>query len=149
MDLHATANLIKSEYAEKRAAAKERYLKLLDSDDKLLAAEKAMRAAILDDKTDEEIAELKRIRDSLIIAKGFSPDDFDPQPRCSICGDSGYNDGKYCDCVRSRASMAPAGSALPRFTLEDFDIAHFDGNDCGTSNSAYPARLLFFKTFPT
>ena len=30
MDLHATANLIKSEYAEKRAAAKERYLKLLD-----------------------------------------------------------------------------------------------------------------------
>lgn len=148
MDLHATANLIKSEYAEKRAAAKERYLKLLDSDDKLLAAEKAMRAAILDDKTDEEIAELKRIRDSLIIAKGFSPDDFDPQPRCSICGDSGYNDGKYCDCVRRRASMDPAGSALPRFTFEDCDLALFEGNDRDTMNAAYSAMKIFCKKFP-
>ena len=56
MDLKTAASLIKSEYAERQAAARERYIKLLDSDEALYAAEKTLRAAILDGKSDGEIA---------------------------------------------------------------------------------------------
>ena len=56
MDLKTAAGLIKSEYAERTAAAQERYLDLLSEDEELYAAEKNMRCAVLDGKSEEEIA---------------------------------------------------------------------------------------------
>ena len=50
MDLKTAAGLIKSEYAERTAAAQERYLDLLSEDEELYAAEKNMRCAVLDGK---------------------------------------------------------------------------------------------------
>lgn len=147
MDLKTAAGLIKSEYSARRAAAHERFLALLDLDEELYAAEKALRSAILDGKSEDETAALASARDGILARLGYAPADFNPPPRCAVCGDSGYHNGKYCDCVRRRASADPDGSALPRFTFSDCDLSVFDG-DRETMNAAYSAMKIFCEKFP-
>ena len=148
MNYQTAANLIKSEYAERQAAARERYIKLLDSDEALYAAEKALRAAILDGKSDGEIAALTAARDGIMARLGASPADFDPAPRCPVCGDSGYAGGRYCDCVRRRASREAGGSPTPAFTFADCDLSLFDDADRGTMDAAYSNMKIFCDKFP-
>ena len=101
MDRKTAANLIKSEYMARRAAARARFERLLDGDDALAAAEKAVRAAILDGKPDDETARLTAERDRLLAAHGVTADDIDPPPRCKICGDTGYDaNGRPCKCLK-------------------------------------------------
>lgn len=148
MDRKTAANLIKSEYMARRAAARARFGKLLDGDDALAAAEKAVRAAILDGKPDDETARLTAERDRLLSAHGVTTDDIDPPPRCKICGDTGYVGGRFCDCVRRRASAETSNSPIPAFTFSDCDLSLFGGNDCGTMITAYNKMRIFCDKFP-
>ena len=148
MDCKTAANLIKSEYMARRAAAHARFEKLLDCDDALAAAEKAVRAAILDGKPDDETARLTAERDRLLAAHGVTTDDIDPPPRCKICGDTGYVGGRFCDCVRRRASAETSNSPIPAFTFADCDMSVFSGRDRETMDAAYSAMRVFCDKFP-
>lgn len=148
MDRKTAANLIKSEYMARRAAARARFERLLDGDDALAAAEKAVRAAILDGKSDDETARLTAERDRLLAAHGVTTEDLDPPPRCKICGDTGYVGGRFCDCVRRRASAETSGSLLPAFTFSDCDMSLFGGNDRDTMKAAYDKMRIFCEKFP-
>ena len=148
MDLKTAAGLIKSEYAERTAAAQERYLDLLSEDEELYAAEKNMRCAVLDGKSEEEIAARVAERDKLLAGYGLTPADFSPPPKCRICNDTGYVNGRYCDCVRRRASRESDGSSIPAFTFGDCDISLFAGPDRETINAAYSAMKIFCDKFP-
>lgn len=148
MDCKTAANLIKSEYMARRAAARARFERLLDGDDALAAAEKAVRAAILDGKPDDETARLTAERDRLLSAHGVNTDDIDPPPRCKICGDTGYVGGRFCDCVRRRASAETSNSPIPAFTFADCDMSVFSGRDRETMDAAYSAMRVFCDKFP-
>ena len=148
MDCKTAANLIKSEYMARRAAARARFERLLDCDDALVAAEKAVRAAILDGKPDDETARLTAERDRLLAAHGVTTDDIDPPPRCKICGDTGYVGGRFCDCVRRRASAETSNSPIPAFTFADCDMSVFSGRDRETMDAAYSTMRVFCDKFP-
>ncbi len=148
MDRKTAANLIKSEYMARRAAARARFERLLDGDDALAAAEKAVRAAILDGKPDDETARLTAERDRLLAAHGVTADDIDPPPRCKICGDTGYVGGRFCDCVRRRASAETSNSPIPAFTFADCDMSLFDGYDRDVIKTAYDKMRIFCEKFP-
>lgn len=148
MDRKTAANLIKSEYSARRAAARARFLALLDADETLAEAEKKLRSAVLDGFSDKEIAELTARRDALLAAHGLSPADLDPQPSCPICGDTGYANGRYCECVLRRASLDADGSSVPPFTFADCDMSVFSGRDRETMDAAYSAMRVFCGKFP-
>lgn len=147
MDYATAANLIKSEYAARQAAAKTRYLALLNADDALYAAEKELRAAILGgDESGISAAEKKRAE--LLAPHGLTPADLDPAPLCPVCGDSGRVGGRYCECVRRRASRESREGGAPAFCFSDCNLSLFDGGDRDIMSAAYGAMKIFCDKFP-
>ncbi len=147
MDLKTAANLIRSEYAARCALAEELYRRLILASDELYEAEKAVRAATLDGKNAEETKALEEKRSAVIRSLGHDESEFRPAPRCKICGDSGYTDNGFCECVRRRASKETHGKGLPSFSFADCDVSLF-GDDVPMLESAYGTMKIFCKKFP-
>ena len=81
------------------------------------------------------LKEMKEQRESLLRKKlrllskgGFAQDYLDVKPVCSICGDTGYADGRKCACLKKLESeLLYAGSGLPQMlSRENFDTFRLD-----------------------
>lgn len=148
MNLRAAANLITNEYLARKANADARYRAALARCPELLAAEKAVRSAILDGKSDAEIAALNAEKARVITARGFNAADFTAAPRCAVCGDRGLVGDRFCDCVRRRAAKETVDYAAPPFTFDDCDFALFEGDALATAQLAFGKMRIFCEKFP-
>ena len=119
MNLRSAANLIRNEYRERQTAADEAYRRAMEAHPELYAAEKAVRAAVLDGA--DNVAELERRRDKLAAECGVKR----AAPRCAKCGDTGVVGNEYCDCVRRRAARETVGFSAPPFAFGDGDTDVF------------------------
>lgn len=78
--------------------------------------------------------DLNKSQNELFLAlesHGFSKDEFLPRRACHVCEDSGFVDGKLCDCVKKQIlSISQKESHLPENanTFEDFKDSIFEGN---------------------
>ena len=148
MNLKAAANLIVSEYRERKATADAEYRAALVRFPELLAAEKAVRCAMLDGKSDAEIARLEQEKADVLRSLGYNEDDFKAAPRCGVCGDTGYANGKFCDCARRRAAKESVDFSAPSFTFEDCDFSLLSGDALATAQIAFRNMKIFCEKFP-
>lgn len=148
MNLKSAANLIENEYRARKAAAETAYRTALLRYPELLAAEKNVRAAILDGKTDEQISMLKEKRAEVMLSLGLDPNALYAKPRCSVCGDTGYSDGRFCDCVRRRAAKESVEYSAPPFTFDDCDFSIFEDESRETAELAFEKMRILCSKFP-
>lgn len=142
MNLRSAANLIRNEYRERQTAADEAYRRAMEAHPELYAAEKAVRAAVLDGA--DNVAELERRRDKLAAECGVKR----AAPRCAKCGDTGVVGNEYCDCVRRRAARETVGFSAPPFAFGDGDTDVFEGEDKAIADAAYRGMRIFCEKFP-
>ena len=68
---------------------------------------------------ENELPKARAAYESRMKAMGLSKDKIEPPPRCKLCGDSGYRNGKYCSCViKTVIQSDSANLAIPP---ADFD----------------------------
>lgn len=70
---------------------------------------------------------------SLLQAEGYTKDYLEPKYSCKFCGDTGYIDGKMCDCMKNllRAESYRRLNALTPLSLstfESFSLDYYPGN---------------------
>ena len=148
MNLNNAVNLIMSEYRAKLSKAKENYRVALSRHKELYEAEKKLRALILDGAEDSEIKVAEDTKRDVIRSLGYSDEHFDPLPACEKCGDSGYVNGVYCDCVRKRAGRETLGHSAPPFTFDTSDLSVFSKDAKEMAEITYAKMKIFCEKFP-
>lgn len=81
-----------------------------------------------------EYEDLTRRKTALLAQKGLSQDDLLPRYACPLCGDTGYADGKLCDCARKLARQyefdrMSRQMPLAASTFDAFDLSYYAGPD--------------------
>ncbi len=99
-------------------------------------------------KMQSEIAALYAQRDAHLIALGLPVDYTNLHYDCDKCEDTGYVDGKYCDCMRKRAAKSArfASDIAPMLEMqcfENFNLELFSGE----SRELMRENLLLAENF--
>ncbi|MBE6647942.1 MAG: hypothetical protein E7614_00290 [Ruminococcaceae bacterium] len=148
-------SIVLEEYAEKRVSARseaERKKKKLYND--IPALEKIdidisscgfkLMKASLDESEDYDSAlerikaetiELREKRKKLLAENNLPENVCEPVYSCKNCNDTGYKDGKMCDCLRKAVAIlsykeSGLGTALTAQTFDNFNLSYYlAGND--------------------
>lgn len=130
MNYKQAINFIQQRRKNQLIAAENAYFDALDKFPELKAADEKYRqetlAAIKSGNT--ELAQKAKNNISEVLTKLGLIGIVRPAPYCLKCGDKGFINGKYCDCVRALT----IGNDLIAFPLHDFDGIDynlFDEND--------------------
>ncbi len=100
----------------------------------MLILENAGEAKSITESMKSQIAKLSQERENRLVELGFAKDYTDLHFDCKMCDDTGYNDGKICECVRNavlrmarkRADIAPI---LTKQDFAHFDLSLFTGDE--------------------
>lgn len=112
-----------------RADACRRFPRLTEIERELTATLPELTRIILDGGSPEEITALQernlalqREMSHILREAGYDADNFEPQYTCPHCRDTGYVDGRICDCYRKllREEACRRLSALSSMKLTDF-----------------------------
>lgn len=119
MNYNQAINLIRQRRQAQLVRAESAYMKALDEYPALKDADRRYREAVLHQLHGDSHGDVKKAERQLsgVIASLGLKEVFAPPPHCKKCGDSGYVNGKICDCV---LSMATAKDMIA-FKLHDFD----------------------------
>ena len=119
MNYNQAINLIRQRRQAQLVRAENAYMKELDENPALKDADRRYREAVLHQLHGDSHGDVKKAERQLsdVIASLGLKEVFAPPPHCKKCGDSGYVNGKICDCV---LSMATAKDMIA-FKLHDFD----------------------------
>ena len=119
MNYNQAINLIRQRRQAQLVRAENAYMKALDEYPALKDADRRYREAVLHQLHGDSHGDVKKAERQLsdVIASLRLKEVFAPPPHCKKCGDSGYVNGKICDCV---LSMATAKDMIA-FKLHDFD----------------------------
>ena len=119
MNYNQAINLIRQRRQALLVRAENAYMKALDEYPALKDADRRYREAVLHQLHGDSHGDVKKAERQLsdVIASLGLKEVFAPPPHCKKCGDSGYVNGKICDCV---LSMATAKDMIA-FKLHDFD----------------------------
>ena len=119
MNYNQAINLIRLRRQAQLVRAENAYMKALDEYPALKDADRRYREAVLHQLHGDSHGDVKKAERQLsgVIASLGLKEVFAPPPHCKKCGDSGYVNGKICDCV---LSMATAKDMIA-FKLHDFD----------------------------
>lgn len=101
----------------------------------------------------KELSLLQASQDKLLKKFGFTKDDLTPQYNCKKCNDTGYYNGKICDCVVSRyndlVKQTSSYSNIVDFTFDDFDANIFLDNEIREKMvKLYSSSKKFCDNFP-
>ncbi len=101
----------------------------------------------------KELSLLQASQDKLLKKLGFTKDDLTPQYNCKKCNDTGYYNGKICDCVVSRyndlVKQTSSYSNIVDFTFDDFDANIFLDNEIREKMvKLYSSSKKFCDNFP-
>ena len=103
---------------------------------------KAKFATLLNGGKGVDIVEKARLAyENALVKHGYSEKSFDYMPSCTKCGDTGYVDGKLCDCVKKQYMIALA---------KECDIlskAPFSFGDCDLSNMTKEQATAITKLY--
>lgn len=147
MNYSAAALLIAAERRQKIAQADAAYISAMKEHPQLEAAEKAYRAAVMSGKSPAAAKEEQK-RDKLIASLGYRLTDFFPEPRCAMCGDSGYVGGKFCSCVKQKAALDTSGELPPPCYFAKSDLSIFSGNASAFAEKGYETMRVFCAKYP-
>ncbi len=95
----------------------------------------AARAVLGGGSAKEQLARLKQNNQTLqgrlnemLVTEGYVQDYLEPHYSCSLCGDTGYIDGKMCDCMKKllRAESYRRLNALTPLSLSTFESFSLD-----------------------
>ena len=119
MNYNQAINLIRQRRQAPLVRAENAYMKALDEYPALKDADRRYREAVLHQLHGDSHGDVKKAERQLsgVIESLGLKEVFAPPPHCKKCGDSGYVNGKICDCV---LSMATAKDMIA-FKLHDFD----------------------------
>lgn len=87
------------------------------------------------DRMQKLITALADEKDAVLQKSGIKPIEFD----CKACKDTGYIDGKICNCIKAKAKKLLISSLSEELPLENcrfesFDIKYYPDEDMGGSN---------------
>ena len=110
--------------------------------------------------TDEKIAALKRRNDALtaernalLAANGFPADYSDIKYECEKCSDSGYVDGKMCECMKKALVLAGyessgIGGLMRTQSFDNFSLEYYkSGSERENMKSSVASLQRFAETF--
>lgn len=94
------------------------------------------------DAIHSDVDALNERRALLLEANGYPPDYSDPHYDCNICGDSGYVNGKMCECLRRELILAGYESSgitklMRTQTFDNFDLDYYRANERVYMNMKY------------
>ncbi len=163
---------IKAEYSEKylkaRNAADERRWeiyaklpKLKPIDDVLAGTGSEIMAIIMSGKgnTEEKIAELRarnaelqKQRGEILTAAGYPDDYTDVHYECPKCSDSGYVDGRMCECMKRALILAGyessgLGELIRTQRFDNFSLEYYTGDARENMRHFYDALRSFAEGF--
>ncbi len=83
----------------------------------------------------------------LLAAYGYPEDYSDPRYECEICHDSGYVDGRMCECMKFKLRMAGYESSgiaklMNEQTFENFKLDYYRANQRAYDNMEYVFRFI-------
>ena len=82
---------------------------------------------------DKMLVDIEAKQKEILEKNGFNKDDLEPQFECKNCNDTGYIDGKSCNCLKQKynnAIMKQANINLDAIPdLENYDISIFNKNE--------------------
>ena len=129
MNYEKTLNLIRLRRQNDLIAASAAYSKALDDDEKLAALDSAYRVAVLSDLksgSSDKGEQAKRAINEYIKKIGKTQT-FYPAPHCAACGDTGFVQGRLCDCVKNEAFKDSVCFEVHDFGQIDYSL--FDQKD--------------------
>lgn len=150
MNYNQAINLIRQRRQAQLVRAENAYMKALDEYPALKDADRRYREAVLHQLHGDSHGDVKKAERQLsgVIASLGLKEVFAPPPHCKKCGDSGYVNGKICDCV---LSMATAKDMIA-FKLHDFDDINYGlfTPDAARQfrKTAENYRIIFCDKFP-
>lgn len=82
----------------------------------------------------KESEELENERAECLISGGFKPDHTKPRYECEKCNDTGYADGKMCECMRRECVLlgyesSGLGTLLSQQSFDTFSLKYYTGED--------------------
>ncbi len=104
-------------------------------------------------KINSETLQKKHLNYTKALAEhGFCENDFEYTPSCKCCGDTGYVDGKLCDCVKKDylILLAKECEILSRapFSFKDSRTEGMDQKQGDTLNKLYAYGEEYVKKYP-
>ena len=95
--------------------------------------------------------ELQRERAELLALHGYDADYLTEQPRCTLCGDSGYHESRVCRCLQeyyNREQIAELSKLLKMGseTFENFEFSWYSSDRNGRSRSPYEVAERNYDT---
>lgn len=150
MNYSQAINFITSRRRDELIAAEVDYMSALNQYPELKKADDDYRSAILLTVMSDDDTEEKRCKTRLrgIIEKLGLQNLLPPAPHCAKCGDTGFCDGKICDCVKAMA-IGDKHMALALHDFADIDYSMFpDGERAIYENIADKYARFFTGKFP-
>ena len=94
------------------------------------------------ERVKKENEELVGKREELLSAHGFPRDYCDPHYLCPDCGDTGFNGGRRCACLKkalydAQAALSGLGSLLGAQTFDNFDLSFYSDRDEALENKNF------------
>ena len=150
MNYNQAINLIRQRRQAQLVRAENAYMKALDEYPALKDADRRYREAVLHQLHGDSHGDVKKAERQLsgVIASLGLKEVFAPPPHCKKCGDSGYVNGKICDCVLSMAT-AKDMIAFKLHNFDDIDYGLFTPDAARQfRKTAENYRIIFCDKFP-
>lgn len=113
------------------------------------AAKKSLAGGKVDfDAAEAESLKLQEYKRELLCNLNLTEEDLQPQYSCKLCSDTGYHNGKLCECVRFIAAKMIFDDInkdvpLENSTFETFELKYYSDNpdNSGTSPRSVMSRI--------
>ena len=131
---------------ERKAEVEEKIPELKELNDKLSSTVCELTKVIISKSDDakSQIEKIKRtnietqnMRNALLTSNGYPADYLMPQYSCKKCSDTGFVDGKRCDCLEKlveklKIDKLNENSSISMYSFVDFKTSYYDGKAAET-----------------
>lgn len=131
---------------ERKAEVEEKITGLKELNNKLSSTVCELTKVIISksDDAESQIEKIKRtnietqnMRNALLTSNGYPADYLMPQYSCKKCSDTGFVDGKRCDCLEKlveklKIDKLNENSSISMYSFADFKTSYYDGKAAET-----------------
>ena len=131
---------------ERKAEIEEKIPELKELNDKLSSTVCELTKVIISksDDAESQIERIKRtnietqnMRNGLLTSNGYPEDYLIPQYSCKKCSDTGFVDGKRCDCLEKlveklKIDKLNENSSISMYSFADFNTTYYEGKSAET-----------------
>ncbi len=131
---------------ERKAEVEEKIIGLKELNNKLSSTVCELTKVIISksDNAESQIEKIKRtnietqnMRNGLLTSNGYPADYLMPQYSCKKCSDTGFVDGKRCDCLEKlveklKIDKLNENSSISMYSFADFKTSYYDGKAAET-----------------